>query len=246
MLIDDTTLSAFLDNELSDEDAEFVRKELEHDEVLAARLAALTMVDLRVREYIDEQCQQPLPSSVNALLDTADASSTNVIPMKLWQRAGRQLQQHVALAASITLVVGFTLGQWLNAPNSDGLQQQIAAILESQPSGNDYEIADGYTLTPQLTFKDTAGDFCRHYQLTIEKALQTTSAIQCRRNGDWQTVAEFSVRSSGQQQLYQTASGARALDTVLDEMMATPALTQVEEAKSLSNSWQDQNEEIKL
>lgn len=234
MFINDEKLSAFLDDELEAAEAEGIRAQLEHDEELAERLAALAIADLQIRERVDELNAQPIPARVYNLLHEADKQS-NVVSLSRWSKLKNTVQEHVALAASITLVVGFGLGVWTLAPTTNRADAAIAAALETQPSGQPFELDAGATFTGQLTFVDNQGDYCRQYELTQQQS--TTTAIQCRRNGTWQRVASMEVATPAQSDSYQTATDQHVLDPILDQMMRSAPLTPAQEQETLNAAW---------
>lgn len=235
MLINDQILSAFLDDELSADEAEQVRDYIaEHDEA-AARLAQLAMTDQRVRAYVDELSATPMPRKVLALLD--DDAANKVIPLHSNRSFKAIVQQHLAAAASVALMIGFGLGYaWQSQPNSS-LQTAIAQVLEQQSSGTSYTIADGKQLLPQLTFTNNDGEFCRQYQLQDEQTQVAQVAIQCRRGEQWQMVAMAEVAYTKATE-YRTASTSHALDSVLDQIMSAAPLTAEQEQTQLSSAWQ--------
>ena len=80
MNINDETLSAFLDSELSEHEMEQVRKALETDDELIMRLAELSEVDMRVKEHATSIDDAPLSDSLAktvAKLDTATTKNTS-------------------------------------------------------------------------------------------------------------------------------------------------------------------------
>lgn len=234
MFINDEMLSAFLDNELDAAETEVVRAQLEHDEKLAERLAALAMADLQVRERVDALNSQAIPARVYKLLEETD-EPTNVVSLSRWKMLKNTVQEHVAVAASVALMIGFGLGSWTLAPTTGTADTAIAVALETQPSGKPYELANNATFTGQLTFVDNQGDYCRQYELTQQQT--TTTAIQCRRNGAWQQVASLEVATQSQSGGYQTATDKHMLDPVLDQMMQSAPLTPAQEQETLNAAW---------
>lgn len=231
-------LSAFLDNELSAAEAEQVRRSLETDEEAAAQLAAMVMAEERLRKHVSEQEQTPLPTAITEMLSESD---TRLVTGP-WQRLGQLTQAHVALAASITLIVGLSLGSWLTSQpldNNEALAQAVENVLETKVSGTTYELNDSVTMTPQLTFQDHEGSYCRHYELYDSQAGQRTAAIQCRRNGSWQPLAQATTFHSQLQGGYQTASGRQMLDAVLDSVMKTAPFSRAAEDEVLSSQWKN-------
>jgi len=88
---------------------EVVRAQLEHDEKLAERLAALAMADLQVRERVDALNSQAIPARVYKLLEETD-EPTNVVSLSRWKMLKNTVQEHVAVAASVALMDRFWVG----------------------------------------------------------------------------------------------------------------------------------------
>ncbi|SFR51412.1 hypothetical protein SAMN04488070_1666 [Pseudidiomarina maritima] len=234
MFINDETLSAFLDNELDSAEAEVVREQLEHDEKLAERLAALAMTDLHVRERVDALNTQPIPERIYKLLEETN-EPTNVVSLSRWNVLKNAVQEHVAVAASVALMIGFGLGVWTLTPTTGTPDTAIAAALETQPSGKPYALATDTTFTGQLTFVDNQGDYCRQYEVTQQTT--KTTGIQCRRNGTWQQIASLEVATDTQSGGYQTATNKHMLDPVLDQIMRSAPLTPAQEQETLNAAW---------
>lgn len=236
MSIDTEKLCAFLDNELSTAEAEQVRRQLEHDEESAAQLAAMIMTDERIRQHVDHLAQTPIPNAITQML------SDNNVKHGPWQQRMRAVQRHTALAASITLIFGLSIGAWLTNTHLEEADQTFANAvkhtLETRKSGASYQLTDTTVMTPQLTFLDHEGNYCRHYQLVDQQAGTVTAAIQCRRNANWQQVAEATSYDTARQLQYQTATGREMLDTVLDALMRTAPLSQTTEDNLLRSEWQ--------
>lgn len=232
-------LSAFLDNELPAAEMEKVRQLLAQDEDAAARLAALVMVDERLRQHAEVQNQTPVPDKITQLL--TEASETAQVVTGPWQTMRQFAQRHVAMAASVAMVVGISAGMWFSNPPINSAQKQLAQaieqVLESKPSGQTYTLSTSVSMNPQLTFKNNLGDYCRHYELYNEQAGHTTAAIQCRQDGSWQPVAEAISYTNSNRGSYTTASGQQMLDTVLDMMMATAPFSKATEDAALNSRW---------
>ncbi|WP_258239694.1 RseA family anti-sigma factor [Pseudidiomarina homiensis] len=239
MSINTEKLSAFLDNELPAEEMEEVRQLLTQDENAAARLAALVMVDERLRQHTDQQSQTPVPDKITQML-TEDDEPARVVSGP-WQTMRQFAQRQVALAASVAMVIGISAGMWFNdhAMSTAGSQlaQAIDQVLENKASGHTYTLNTAVAMTPQLTFKNHMGDYCRHYELNNEQAGYTTTAIHCRSDGSWKPVAEAISYTNPVSGSYTTASGQQMLDTVLDAVMATAPFSKATEDAALNSHW---------
>ncbi|WP_127347245.1 hypothetical protein [Pseudidiomarina mangrovi] len=238
MTIDAEKLSAFLDNELDAEQTKHVRQLLEHDEQAAALLAAMVMVDERIYQHVEQQQQIPMADSIHQLLAEHQPAQVIVGP---WQKARQLAQRHLAMAASLTMVVGLAgglgLAQMANPNNDRRIAQAVEQVLETQPSGQSYPLGSTLTMTPKLLFKHHNGQYCRHYELENQQQQSITTAIQCRDNGTWQTVASATRFQVMVNEGYQTASSDQMLDPVLDSIMASAPFTEATENAVINAQW---------
>lgn len=125
MDIKDETLCAYLDGELTSEQAKAVEDALRSDGNLAARMEELRRVDALLRVNAQQIDDLPLPASLDAifaqsLAKAASASSSaspdahspdahsNVVPMRRrWRKVMQDRRLALPLAASIALIVGY-------------------------------------------------------------------------------------------------------------------------------------------
>jgi hypothetical protein len=235
MNIADEMLSAFLDAALPELEMEQVRQQLMHDEQLTERMADLAMVDSLVLQHYQQIDHQPMPEAVLQLLDTNEKlTSSNVVVFPWWRRAQQHLQQHAAAVACIALFTGYGLSQLSEQPQGTlaALNNEVAQLLSSVPSGDSYAIAQ-QQFTAKLSFISQQGDFCRQYTLRDSTALSEN--IACRRQDEWTLHTSLTIEQERDAGRYQTASGGHALDSALDELMAGPALNLAAEQQYLTN-----------
>jgi anti-sigma factor RsiW len=69
MKMTDETLSAFLDNELTDAEMEAVRDQIEKDPTLADRLAEMASVDAELQAHYGSIDDRPMPASITRMLE---------------------------------------------------------------------------------------------------------------------------------------------------------------------------------
>lgn len=249
MTIDDEKLSAFLDGELPEQEMAGIRAALAEDEALAQRLERLALPDDIIASTYRTIDERPLPEAVTAMLATAhnspraDEQANNVVAFPLWKRINHGLQQHAALAACLALVAGFVLSQATHpalSPNTDAAWQQVAAALDDGRSGVAQQLADGSSVTPQLSFVSQDGTYCRQY---AQSGTETgTENIACNSGGDWTLIATVHTgpQTGG---TYQTASGGSVLDGVLDRMIAGAPLSADQETDAIDTEWQQEETE---
>lgn len=219
MKVTDETLSAFLDNELTEAEMESVRKQLTADPALAHRLAELALVDAKMQTHysaIDDHRTQG-----------------NVVTIPWWRR----MRGHTGKAIAAAVIAGLVLTQWLALPSNDApAWSDVVKALDSQPSGVVYQIGDLASVMPRLTFRSQADQWCRQYRLeTTESA---SEQIACRSDGGtWEQIARVEARPLPGTDTYQTASGGSVLDETLDRMMAGSPIGPDAERALLQHQW---------
>lgn len=251
MTINDEMLSAYLDNELSEHDRALVQASLRDNKAAADRLAQLASVDALIGQQAALIDQMPMPASVLAMLGAAPApaassrsTNSNVVELSRFRQARQRVMQvvreHAALAASLALLLGFAGGQMMPTSGGDaGANDSNAAFfaaLDTLPSGQQLAVDSATSLTARFSFQDTQARFCRQYQ--VQDAQGSSENLACREQDQWTLVA--SIRSSAVPATaqYQTASGPRLLDSMLDTMMQGSALSQAEEQAAIGQGWQ--------
>lgn len=240
MNITDETLSAFLDRELPEAEMQAVRDQLAADPALADRLAELASVDAELQTHYGAIDDRPMPEAVNRLLADERSESTggepdNVIAFPWWRR----MRAHTGKAVAAAVIVGFALAQWLTVPGSgeEAGWAVVAQALENSPSGEPHALGDAATVTPRLTFRNQAGDWCRQY--LVQWPDHASEQIACRTGaGNWEQVAKVDVQAGAALDSYQTASGGSVLDSTLDRLMAGSPLGRQEE-QALMERWSD-------
>jgi negative regulator of sigma E activity len=251
MNITDEQLSAFLDAELSNAEMDAIREQLLEDESLADRLAELAMVDELVAASAKQIDARPIPQTITALLQEPSAlkepsaikepsasqeqpTTAQIITFPLWKRVQKTLQQPLAVAASVALVIGFGMSQMLNHTSDSNDWPAVAKVLDVAPSGLVQVAANGAEVKPRLSFKNLNGEYCRQFELKNEQG--NSENIACRKDGTWQITASV-VSQKNQGGDYQTASGGSALDEALEEMIDGDVFNKNAEADAIAKSW---------
>ncbi|MCB5227313.1 hypothetical protein JAO78_010855 [Alishewanella sp. 16-MA] len=239
MKITDEQLSAFLDAALPEAEMQQVREQLALNDDLVARLADLAMVDPILQQHYSEIEQRPVPAALLALLAENDAPTAandskpnNVVSMSRWRQVEQHWQRYAAAVACVALFGGYGISQ-LNNPEPGSMlaiQPAVQQHLSCSASGQTYQIAE-QQLTPQLSFVNQHGEFCRQYSL--QSVSERSENIACQQQGQWQLKASIASLPVMVQTGYQTASGGSALDAMLDQFMVGPALTLAEEQQRL-------------
>lgn len=245
---DDTMLSAYLDGELGENDADRLTERLAREPALMRRLEAMKSADAATRQAFATLDERPMPAAVLELLGaTASQPSATVVPFPT-RVAQRFAQLPVALAASVALVAGFLVSDVLRQAPTDpfGISpagvvtagSDLHELLERGISAEPRRFVDGSTAQLVLTFEDRAGDYCR--QLVVDGGEHGVQGVACRRGGSWQVEAlSFGggTRAGGP---YAQASGttAPAVDSAIDALIGSGDPLGVSEEKALiSSTW---------
>ncbi|WP_373188117.1 anti-sigma factor [Halopseudomonas sp.] len=246
MNITDETLSAYLDAELPDEEMQAVSEALQVDPELSDRLADLAQVDRHLYSHYAVIDDHPLPEELIALLaqsgkdrgasPQSSTESDRVLPFSKSARKQRSSVKYPGFAVAAALLMAIGLFQLMGS-ESENSWADVAALLESVPSGAAYSLNDGRLLTPRLTFINQQGEYCRQYQLLGTG--QDVETIACRSGESWERVATVEVETVSTAGGYETASGGSVLDAELDRMMSGPALTLLQEHQALTVGWSE-------
>jgi surface antigen len=263
MRIDDEMLCAYLDNELSEQDRVRVQDAIRADLKMADRLAQLTSVNALVSQQAALIDMVPMPEAIIKLLsdNSSQQTSDNVIDLSRFQktrdRVMHVLREHAALAASLALLIGFASGQLMplagsgnsisnngSDSSSDSYNTALYAALDTTPSGQQINLDGNNSITARFSFQDTQSRFCRQFMLQDSEG--SSENIACRAQGQDQVQPQWTLLASARSSAlassaqYQTSSGPRLLDSMLDAMMQGSALSQSDEQSAISNQWQQQ------
>ena len=246
MYYSDEELSAFLDQELPAEKMHAIRESIVNDDSLADRLAILSQVDTSVCEFIHHIDRVPAPQ---ALLEkvtapfaqpeaqAADAAANNVVAFGLWRKTENFMRDHIAMAASVALIVGVAAGSMLlaNPMRSENSQwAEINQALNSLPSGEYTVLASGDELHAQFSFTTATNELCRSYLVSNQRVRQE---VACRAENAWQVIAS-AYQASPELGEYGVASASPVVDAVLLQLGAGATLSLAEENALLKGTTQ--------
>ena len=112
---------------------------------------------------------------------------------------GKGRGQLIAVAAGTLLgsLAGGEIGKSLDNADRIAMQQATQKSLEATPSGNSVswrnpDSGHSGTVTPQPSYKNATGQYCREYEQTISVEGRTETAVgaACRQpNGSWKIVS---------------------------------------------------------
>ena len=249
MHITDETLSAFLDSELSASEMATIRELSATDESIANRVEAFAVVDAKVRSTYARIDDRPMPAAITALLSESgvhemakpqqSSRSAKILAFPTLRRFAANSLKPAAVAACFTFVMGYGIATMNQATKqyspAGGVMLSYQQALSNSPSGEQVSVDDQLSLQGNLSFDNQQGQHCRQY--TEQSAGHKAENIACRQASQWQLVARqpVAVNNTGE---YVTASGPGAIDTVIDQLIAGPVKSQVEENALIAGGWQ--------
>ncbi|KXI28203.1 anti-sigma factor family protein [Paraglaciecola hydrolytica] len=234
MNISNEQLSAFLDAELPETEMQAIRERMAQDDELAMRLAELAQVDEWVAEHASQIDQQPVPAAITKLLNVEN----NVVQLSAWRKVQNQLSQHAALAAGVALCFGLVIGQSSQTESvlpEQQLSASLAEVLNTANSGDAITLTAGVKMTPRLSFVSQNGQYCRQY--SVQSQAGQNDSIACHGSTGWQLAASTYSDGLSQSGEYKTASQNVLLDSVIDQLIAGPALNKQQETQAISQAW---------
>lgn len=252
--MDKATLAAFVDDELSPEEAARVVLHLaDHPEDQAYVDRITVDRDLLARAFADIAAT-PLPPALEALLAGPAPTAGDGRPRRD-ERRGRVARRRIApgrrplaiggVAAATLAAVAIFLGLG-RAPDARlelaagpvAADSALAAALDELPTGASRDVAQGGRVEMLATFPDARGNLCRELQLVFEQAGRFDHAVACGRGAGW-TVEIAVTEQAAQDDGFAPADGpgGRAVQRLLDEIGAGLALDAEEEAAALARGW---------
>lgn len=229
MDINDETLMALADDEITGDAAARLHARIADDPDLAARYALFTqtgeLVHVAAREDPDAVISADFEARIRDMGAAASRKADNVVLMQRARRWGP-----VALAASLALAVGLSAGAFFNSGTTKTgplvLSTELQALLGILPAGAQAELPDGRDLRIVASFTDGTGAFCREYETTAEGATRYIS-VACRDGSDWSL--RFAMATASNTNGYAPASSLEALDAFYAATDASPPLPEEEE-----------------
>ncbi|PKG98699.1 anti-sigma factor [Paraglaciecola sp. MB-3u-78] len=249
MNISNDLLSGFLDAELPPEDMEQVRLALETDDDLVMRMAELSQVDQWVLEHAQQIDHTEVPQKLVVLAQQLDVKSNrnttaavnNVVQISPWKKWTADIKTPYAMAAGVALVASIAMLNLSQQTTELGFSNDIAAVLNTELSGETAYLADGSMVKAQLSFANQQGQLCRQFQVASSDSRVTK--IACKQSSGWQLEAQFSEEGDLITGDYQTASSRQQLEAVIDGMISGNALDRNQEQQAINHQWQFENQQ---
>lgn len=235
-MVEEEKFFAWLDGELSSDEAARVEAEVSADPELSNLAAEHRAMAVGLRSAFGTVEAQPIPAGLGRLLDPEDkiVSLAEVRNAREARRVQPLWVQAAALAATLALgvFVGSQLGGGQGSPirPQDGrlvaaasLNQALSTKLASAPANSGPRIG--------LTYRDTSGAICR----TFED--ESASGLACREGGDWRIRSVFQ-RPEGQSADYRMASGGDPqLMEAVDASIAGEPFDAAQEKAAMEKGW---------
>jgi len=252
LVVDDLTLSAWLDEELDAAEARRVQAAVDAQPELQRRLARMMVNERRLREhYTDMARSRPVPEAMQALL-LEDEVPTRPWFLRLTDWSIRALPRPVLATAAIALalVVGVQLGNLnddqLGSPDAFHSMTEIDVdhawfeLLESSPSGQSLLLDDARIGQVALSYRDLDGRWCRQFDVRSPAEGSALAAVACRSESAWQIgLAQTVPLRQHSRDVFRAASGEStpALDAFIMERMDGDLLLGNAESDLIDQGW---------
>lgn len=244
----DEKLGAYMDGELSADEAAALEEELAADAGLQARLDALLATNDATRKLFAEVDKEPMPEAVLALLEEKQTTSDNVVALPV-RAAKKVFSMPVAIAASVALVVGFLvvdLSRQAAGPISSmealsagsiATDSTLHRLLEETNSGQAVKLGNDETGEAVLSFADASGRYCRQVQITASD--NAAHALACRGENSWEVEA-LAFTDPAPDGQFQPAGATTPVDIIsaVDTLIGdADPLDSEQENQAISDSW---------
>ena len=241
-MTDDEKLNGFIDREL-DRSAHARVDALTQEPAAAALLSRLRGNDDFVRAAFDAPMHEGVPDRFAAVIEaglaSTDRARANHVDGSAPMNDNQPRWWHLGGAVAASLAVGLMLGTQLLAPvGGASSSPALSEALDATASLQTVTLASGERLTPDLTFAQAGGGYCRQFRLAV--ANRGHAGVACRTNGQWAVEALMpAVAVSSAADAYVTAEGAApsSLDSVIDTLRGGDPLDGAAERALIANGW---------
>lgn len=257
MTYSDEILSAYLDGEIESEEAEKIDAALALDVAFQARLRELTRADNAVRNAYGPIADEPVPERIVDLVKRGargnSSGDNNVAAFSRMAFATPRPVWAQAMAASLILIVGVLIGQFVLDPpvgeeSATRIQlagtitsgEELYETLEYAPSAVRQVVDErsGALAEPLLTFVSTDGRLCREFIVASPGA--AVHAVACKAGEPWQVVMALESASGfADASQYRTAAAAtdESVGGFLEKFMAGDAFSGDDEKALIKSGW---------
>jgi hypothetical protein len=228
MSVDEETLVAFADGELSGDDAAAVEAALASDPALREKLAAHQSLRTQLSAAFDGALTEPVPARLSEAAQPRTAEVVNLADRRAIKWSAREWGAMAAsIAAGLLIGVGVmnTQAPMMAAANG-GLQARgaLARALDTQLASDEPgKVRIG------LSFASQDGSYCRTFSLTSSD----TSGLACRDGEAW-TIAMTAQGGGGEVRM---AGAPEAILAAVDAMIVGEPLDQAAEQQARARDW---------
>ena len=228
MSVDDETLMAFADGELSGDERAAVEAALAGDEALRQKLAAHQRLRAKLSAAFDAALTEPVPARLSEAVQPRGAEVVNLAERRAVKWSVREWGAMAAsIAAGLVIGVGVMNTQApLIAASDGGLEARgaLAHALTSQLASD-----EAGAVRIGLSFRSQDGGYCRTFSVTRSD----TSGLACRRGDDW-SIAMTAQGGGGEVRM---ASAPETILSAVDAMIAGEPLDQAAEQQARDRGW---------
>jgi hypothetical protein len=249
--IDLEVLAAFADGELAPEAAARVVMHLaDHpeDQAYVDRIAVERTLLTRAYGPI---ASEPVPERIRAAIEGRPPGKARVLPFLTQRRRLAGLAAGLAAAAAAVVLAVQLGGPRPVGPGVEGgaapalavgpvaPESPLAAALDARTSGEEVDLAPGARLSVAASFSDARGRLCREVAVVRDRQARLEQAVACTDGAGWAVeIAASTPLAAGEEGFVPAAGpGSRAIERLLDEIGAGPALSPEEEAAARARGW---------
>jgi hypothetical protein len=217
--LNDELLSAYLDNELDPEQRDNVQRSLATDAGAKQRLERMRAADTRLGKAL------PLPGAdhFHEAMSARILRNGSAVRSASWQR----IAPWAAAAAVAGMVFGYLGGTTRAQPMQ--LAASVSKALQTMPSG---AISPDGAVKVILSFQTPGNGTCRVFETTGQSGGE---GLACHGAAGWQLKAWDATTPSGEG--FRTAGASSLIDSAMDELQGSAALSEAEEAEAMRRNW---------
>jgi Putative zinc-finger len=247
-VMDKDRLAAFVDGELSPEEAAAVVLHLADHPGDQAHVDDLFAANEALIQAFAAPLHEPVPEAIRAaIIGPAAAPAGHVVafrPRRIMALGGLALAASIAVAAVLLpglvrgpVPAGIALGP---LPAAD----PVAAVLDTRASGTPVPLADGRETMVLASFDLPDGQICREFEVIDRQAGRIDYAIGCRSGAGWSVTAAI-AEAIGSDTGSDTGQGfvpagdveADALTRYLERSGVPAVLDPAAEAEAIRRNW---------
>jgi hypothetical protein len=228
MSVDDETLMAFADGELSGDARAAVEAALAQDSALRARLQAHEALRARLSSAFDGVLSEPTPAPLAAAARKHSAVVVNLAERRLARWSVREWGAMAAsVAAGLLIGIGLMNTQAPMIAAVDGGLEARGALAQAL----DHQLASDApgAVRIGLSFVSRDGGYCRTFSMTRSDI----SGLACRNSDGW-AIATTAQGGGGEVRM---ASAPAPILAAVDAMIAGEPLDRTEETKARAQGW---------